>query len=224
MLQIDVLTIFPEMFLGVLKESIIKRAQEKKKVKINLHDLRNFTLDKHRKVDDKPFGGGPGMIMTAQPIFDGVAKVKKYKNVEIVLLCAQGKTLNHKLAVKLSKKKQLVLICPHYEGVDERVREALITAEISIGDYILTGGELPAMVLIDSVTRLLPGVLGNKESIKEESFSGNVLEYPHYTRPAEFRALKVPEVLLRGDHKKIEEWRAKESLKRTKKKRPDLLL
>lgn len=223
MLEIDILNIFPEMFKAVFEQSIIKRAQEKRKVEIRLHDLRDFTQDKHRKVDDRPFGGGAGMVMMAQPIFDGVAKIKKSGNAEIILFCAQGKTFNQKLARQLSKRKQLILICPHYEGVDERVRKHLVTKEISIGDYILTGGELPAMVLVDAVTRLLPGVLGNKKSVEEESFSGNLLEYPHYTRPSDFRGLKVPLVLIGGDHKKIEEWRGKEALKRTKKRRPDLL-
>ena len=223
MLEIDILSIFPEMFKGVLEQSIIKRAQQKKKIKIRLHNLRNFTTDKHRKVDDRPFGGGPGMVMMAQPIFDGVEKVKRRKDAEIILLCPQGTTFNQKLARQLALKKQLILICPHYEGVDERVRECLVTMELSIGDYILTGGELPAMVVIDTITRLLPGVLGNKQSTKEESFAGNLLEYPQYTRPSEFRKLKVPPILLSGDHEKIEEWQGAESLKRTKKKRPDLL-
>ncbi len=223
MLEIDVLSIFPEMFKGVLEQSIIKRAQQKKKIKIILHDLRDFTTDKHRKVDDRPFGGGPGMVMIAQPIFDGVEKLKRRKDAEIILLCPQGATFNQKLAGQLALKKQLILICPHYEGVDERVREHLVTMELSIGDYILTGGELPAMVVIDTITRLLPGVLGNKQSTKEESFSGNLLEYPQYTRPSEFRKLKVPPILLSGDHEKIEEWQEAESLKKTKKKRPDLL-
>lgn len=223
MLEIDILNIFPAMFKAVIEQSIIKRAQEKRKVEIRLHDLRNFTDDKHRKVDDRPFAGGAGMVMMAQPIFDGVDRVRKYDDAEIILFCAQGKIFNQKLARQLSKRKQLILICPHYEGVDERVRKYLVTKEISIGDYILTGGELPAMVLVDAVTRLLPGVLGNKKSVEEESFAENLLEYPHYTRPADFRGLKVPQVLLGGNHKKIEEWRRKEALKRTKKRRPDLL-
>jgi len=223
LLEIDILSIFPEMFKGVLEQSIIKRAQQKKKIKIRLHNLRNFTTDKHRKVDDRPFGGGPGMVMMAQPIFDGVEKVKRRKDAEIILLCPQGTTFSQKLARQLALKKQLILICPHYEGVDERVRASLVTMELSIGDYILTGGELPAMVVIDTIIRLLPGVLGNKQSTKEESFAENLLEYPQYTRPSEFRKLKVPPILLSGDHEKIEEWQGAESLKRTKKKRPDLL-
>jgi tRNA (guanine37-N1)-methyltransferase len=211
------------MFKAVLNESIIKRAQQKKKVKIRIHDLRDFTLDKHKKVDDRPFGGGAGMVMMAQPIFDGVRKIKKYKEAEIILLCPQGVTFNQKIAKQLAKEKQLIFICPHYEGVDERVRKHLVTMEVSVGDYILTGGELPAMVMVDAVTRLLPGVLGNEKSSKEESFAGNLLEYPQYTRPAEFKSMGVPEVLLCGDHKKIEEWRKKESLKKTGERRPDLL-
>ena len=223
MLEIDILSIFPQMFKGILEQSIIKRARQKKKVKIRLHNLRDFTADKHKKVDDRPFGGGPGMVMMAQPIFEAVEKIKRHRDAEIILLCPQGATFNQKLARKLTLKKQLILICPHYEGVDERVREYLVTMELSIGDYILTGGELPAMVVTDAITRLLPGVLGNKKSVKEESFSGNFLEYPQYTRPSEFKKLKVPQILLSGDHKKIEEWQKQESIKRTKNKRPDLL-
>lgn len=222
MLEIDILTIFPGMFAAVLEESIIKRAQAKKKIKINVHDLRKFTLDKHKKVDDRPCGGGAGMVMMAQPVFDGVEKVKKHKEAEIILLCPQGKVFNQKTAKQLSKEKQLILICPHYEGIDERIREHLATMDLSIGDYVLTGGELPAMVVVDTVTRLLPGVLGNEESIVKESFTDGLLEYPHYTRPAEIRGLRVPEILLSGNHKKIEQWRCEQSIKRTKRKRPDL--
>jgi tRNA (guanine37-N1)-methyltransferase len=211
------------MFKAVLEQSIIKRAQQKKCIQIRLHDLRNFALDKHKKVDDRPFGGGPGMVMMAQPIFDGVEKIRRCKNAEVILLCPQGMMFNQKLAKQLTTKKQLILICPHYEGVDERVREHLITMELSIGDYILTGGELPAMVVVDAVTRLLPGVLGNERSINEESFSSNLLEYPQYTRPAEFRGWRVPQVLLSGNHEKIKEWCRRQSLKRTRRKRPDLL-
>lgn len=224
MLEIDILSIFPAMFEAALNESIIKRAQQKKKIKIRVHDLRDFTLDKHRKVDDRPFGGGAGMIMMAQPVFDAVEKVKKISDAEVILLCPQGKTFNQKISGQLAKKKQLIFICPHYEGIDDRVRSCLVTSELSIGDYILTGGELPAMVIIDAVTRLLPGVLGNEESSKEETFSCEFLEYPQYTRPADFRGMTVPQVLLSGDHKKIEQWRKGQSLERTKERRPDLLL
>jgi len=222
-MKIDVLTIFPGMFKAVLGDSIIKRAIEKKKLKVNLIDLRKFTHDNHRSVDDRPFGGGPGMVMKAEPIFEAIDSLKLSKETRIVLLTAQGKVFNQARARKLSKLKHLVLIIPHYEGIDERVRANLVTDEISIGDYILTGGELPAMVLIDSVTRLLPGVLGHDESNKDESFSHGLLEYPHYTRPSEYQGMKTPEVLLSGDHKKIERWRKDMALKRTKKRRPDLL-
>jgi tRNA (guanine37-N1)-methyltransferase len=228
-MRIDILTIFPKMFEPVMNESIVKRAQEKKKVKIILHDLREHTDDKHRKVDDRPFGGGSGMVLNAQPIFDAVKKIKlRAKSTrlrtKIILLCPQGKKLTQKICKRLAAESHLILICGHYEGVDERVREHLADEEISIGDYVLTGGELPAMVLVDAVTRLLPGVLGDKNSLKFESFEGNLLEYPHYTRPANFRGMLVPQVLLSGDHTKIEEWRKKQALKRTKQRRPDILI
>jgi tRNA (guanine37-N1)-methyltransferase len=186
--------------------------------------LRDFTKDRHRKVDDRPFGGGSGMVMCPQPIFEAVGQIKsKIKNQKVILLCPQGKKLNQNIAKKLAKERNLILICGHYEGVDERVRQQLADEEISIGDYVLTGGELPAMVLVDSIVRLLPGVLGDKFSLKFESFEGNLLEYPHYTRPADYRGQKVPSVLLSGDHQKIEAWRKKEALIRTKARRPDLL-
>ncbi|MBC8436509.1 MAG: tRNA (guanosine(37)-N1)-methyltransferase TrmD [Candidatus Omnitrophica bacterium] len=227
---IDIITIFPRMFAPVLNESIIKRAQEKRKVKVRLHDLRDYTADKHRKVDDRPFGGGAGMLMRPEPIFKAVEcimqnlkfKVKK-TNSKIILLCPQGKTLTHRACKRLSKYKHLILICGHYEGVDERVRRHLADEEISIGDYILTGGELPAMVLIDALVRLLPGVLGDKNSLNFESFEDNLLEYPQFSRPASFKGLKVPPVLLSGDHKRIEAWRRKEAIKKTRSRRPDLL-
>ena len=228
---IDIITIFPEVFKPYINESILKIAQEKGKLKVKLHNLRDYTLDKHRKVDDRPFGGGPGMVMTAEPIFRAVEEIsqkvkiksQKYKSKsKIILLSPQGKTLNQKLARRLSKLKHLILICGRYEGVDERVRRSLADEEISIGDYVLTGGELPAMVLVDALTRLIPGVLGHKDSIRDESFSANLLEYPQYSRPADFKVMKVPEVLLSGNHKKIEEWRKKQALETTKKKRPDL--
>ena len=223
MLQFDVLTIFPKSFAPVLNESIVKRAQAKKKVKIRVHDLRDFTVDKHRKVDDRPFGGGPGMVMAPQPIFDAVAKITKNKKAKIILMSPGGKKLTQALAQKLSKEKNLILICGHYEGVDERVREKLADETVSIGDYVLTGGELPAMVFIDAVTRLVPGVLGKEESLLAESFENDLLEYPQYTRPANFRGMKVPNVLLSGNHRDIEAWRKSQSLLHTKKFRPDLL-
>lgn len=223
---IDIITIFPEVFQPYINESILKIAQEKGKLKIRLRNLRDYTLDKHRKVDDRPFGGGPGMVMTAEPIFRAVEKIRGAGgrgSTKTILLCPQGKLLNQELAQRLSKLKHLILICGRYEGVDERVRKRLADEEISIGDYILTGGELPAMVLVDTVVRLIPGVLGHKDSIRDESFSANLLEYPQYSRPADFKGMKVPEILLSGNHKKIAEWRKKQALEATKRKRPDLL-
>jgi len=224
-MRIDIITIFPGMFAPVLNESIVKRAQEKNKVKIKIHDLRDFTQDKHNKVDDRPFGGGSGMVLSAQPIFDAVKEIKvtRSKGQKVILLCPQGKTFDQAMAKKLSKEKHLIFICGHYEGIDERVREIVVDEEISIGDYVLTGGELPAMVVVDAIVRLIPGVLGDKNSLNFESFEGNLLEYPQYTRPANFRGYKVPEVLLCGDHKKIASWQKAEALKRTKTRRPDLL-
>jgi len=223
MLTIDVITIFPGMFDAVMGESIIKRAVQKKKVKLRVHDLRDFSKDKHRNVDDRPFGGGPGMVMTPQPIFDAVKKIKGRRKVKVILTCAKGKTLNQKRCGKLAKEKNLIIICGHYEGIDERVRQALVDESISIGDYVLTGGELPAMVLVDSVVRLLPGVLGKEESLVDESFEHGLLEYPQYTRPADFQGMEVPPVLLNGNHQEIRDWRAKQAAKLTAKLRPDLL-
>jgi tRNA (guanine37-N1)-methyltransferase len=225
-MRIDIITIFPSMFAPVLGESIIKRAQQKRKVKILIHDLRDYTLDKHRKVDDRPFGGGSGMVLCAEPIFRAVEALNpkpETRNPKVILLTPQGKTLTQKLAKTLSREKHLILICGHYEGVDERVRRHLADEEISIGDYVLTGGELPAMVLVDALVRLVPGVLGDKNSLNFESFTGNLLEYPQYTRPADFRGFRVPAVLLSGDHQKIERWRRQQAAGRTKNRRPDLL-
>jgi len=228
-MKIDIITIFPKMFDPVLNESIVKRAQKKGKVKIHIHDLRDYTPDKHRKVDDRPFGGGCGMVMSPAPIFNAVEAIKKnyrtqeLKNSRTILMCPQGKKLTQNIAKRLAHYRHLILICGHYEGVDERVRQELVDEEISIGDYVLTGGELPAMVLVDALVRLIPGVLGDKNSLNFESFEGNLLEYPHYTRPANFRGMCVPSILLSGDHKNIETWRKKEAIKRTKQRRPDLL-
>ncbi|MFA5276066.1 MAG: tRNA (guanosine(37)-N1)-methyltransferase TrmD [Candidatus Omnitrophota bacterium] len=227
-MKIDIITIFPKMFSAVLNESIIKRAQVKGKLKLSVHDLRDYSCDKHRKVDDRPFGGGSGMVMTPQPIFDAVKaltgsrKLKTNKPL-VILLAPQGKQFDQNTAKRLSRHKRLILICGHYEGIDARVNEALADEVISIGDYVLTGGELPAMVLVDTIVRLIPGVLGDKNSLNFESFEGNLLEYPHYTRPAIFKGMIVPSVLLSGDHQKIEAWRRKEALKLTKQRRPDLL-
>lgn len=227
-MRIDILTIFPKMFDAVLGESIIKRAQEKGIVEINTIDLRLFSKDKHRKVDDKPFGGGPGMIMNAEPFFEAVNYIRKKTKeqrlkTKIILLTPKGRKLDQALALKLSKYEHMVLLCGHYEGIDERVSEHLVDDEVSLGDFVLTGGELPAMVIIDSVVRLLPGVLGDKDSSKDESFSESLLEYPHYTRPSDYNGIKVPKVLLSGDHEKIKEWRKKEAVKITRNKRPDLI-
>lgn len=218
---IDVLTIFPGMFKPVLGESIIKRAIGKGIVKVRLRDLRDYTEDRHKKVDDRPFGGGPGMVMMAQPIYDAVKAVKK-KAARVVLLTPQGKRLDQKLANKLAKENHMILICGHYEGVDERVRK-IVTDEISVGDYVLTGGELPAMVLIDAVVRLLPGALGDKDSARYDSFQMGLIEGPHYTRPRVFNKMIVPEVLLSGNHDRIKKWRGEQAVQRTKKRRPDLL-
>jgi len=223
-MRIDILTIFPKMFDPVLNESIVKRARIKGKVKFYIHDLRDYTSDKHRKVDDRPFGGGSGMVMRVEPIFNCVKAIKrKAKKTRVILFTPQGNRLSQERARKLSKLKHLILICGHYEGVDERVRSGLADEEVSIGDYVLTGGELPAMVLIDAIIRLIPGVLGDKNSLNFESFEGNLLEYPHYTRPASFCKMDVPKVLISGDHNKIEAWRRAQALKRTKERRPDLL-
>ena len=221
-MRIDIITIFPEMFEPVLNASMMKRAQNKGKVKIFVHDLRDYTRDKHRKVDDRPFGGGSGMVLSLEPLFRAVKALKK-KKTRVILLCPQGKKFNQKAAGKLSRYDHLILICGHYEGVDERVRLYLADEDISIGDYVLTGGELAAMVLVDAVVRLLPGVSGDKNSLNFESFEGNLLEYPQYTRPSVLRGMRVPALLLTGDHGKIEAWRRKEAVKRTRRNRPDLL-
>lgn len=219
-MKIDILTIFPDMFIGFLNSSIIKRAIDKNIVQINIHDFREYSTDPHKRVDDYAFGGGQGMVLMPQPIFDAVEAIKN-KDTKVILLTPQGQQYNQKMAYNLSQEKNLLFICGHYEGFDERIR-TLADVEISIGDYILTGGELPSMVITDSVTRLLPGVI-NEQSSQQESFNNDLLDYPVYTRPADFRGLKVPEVLLSGHHANIEKYRQEESLKRTKERRPDLL-
>ena len=219
-MRIDIITIFPKMFESVLNESIVKRAQKKGKVKIYLHDLRDHACDKHRKVDDRPFGGGSGMVMRPEPIFKAVQDLSSH--AKVILLSPQGKRLNQGIAKRLSRLRHIILLCGRYEGIDERVRRHLVDEEISIGDYVLTGGELPAMVLVDCLVRLIPGVLGDRNSLNFESFEGNLLEYPQYTRPADFQGRKVPAILLSGDHKKIAEWRKDQAIKNTRKKRPDL--
>jgi tRNA (guanine37-N1)-methyltransferase len=225
MMKIDILTLFPDMFRGVFGQSILKKAEEKKAVTYNLVNFRDYADNKHQTVDDYPYGGGAGMVLKPQPIFDAVEdlKSKSTTNPRIILMCPQGERYTQKKAQELAKEDHLILICGHYEGFDERIREYLVTDEISIGDYVLTGGELGAMVVVDSVVRLLPGVLGNETSHIKDSFSTGLLEHPHYTRPADFRGMKVPDVLLSGNHRLIEEWREKEALKRTWERRPDLL-
>lgn len=220
-MRIDILTLFPKMFEGVLGESIIKRAQNKGKVRIKVHNLRDWSKDKHKKVDDKPFGGGPGMVIKPQPLFDAIDDLISQSS-RVVLLTPQGKTLNQAIARKLSKFKHLILVCGHYEGIDERFRKKFVTDEISVGDFVLTGGEIPAIALVDCVVRLIPGVVGDKSSLEFESFTSGLLEYPQYTRPAVYRGLKVPEILLSGDHKRIEQWRKAMALKRTRGRRPDM--
>jgi len=236
---VDVFTLFPEMFKGPISESIIKIAQNKRLLEIKLHNLRDWTGDLHKTADDKPYGGGGGMVMKVEPVYRALEEIvknqkSKIKNQKIkaksqkckakekiILMCPQGKKLNQRIVKRLSKIERLVIICGHYEGIDERVRK-LVDMEISIGDYVLSSGEIPACVLIDAVARLIPGVLGNPDSVKKETFENNMLEYPQYTRPRIYENMVVPKILLSGNHKKIEEWRAKESLRVTKRKRPDL--
>ena len=219
-MKIDILSLFPNMFEGVFSESIIKRAVEEKKVEINIINFREYTLDPHNKVDDTPYGGGAGMVLMCQPIFDCVEKIKT-KDSKVILLTPSGKPYKQNIAYDLSREKHLIIICGHYEGFDERIR-SICDLEISIGDYVLTGGEIPAMVLIDSITRLIPGVI-EEESHLEDSFNNNLLDYPTYTKPRVYKGMEVPEVLLSGDHKKIDEYRKEESIKKTKEVRPDLL-
>lgn len=219
-MHFDIFTLFPDMFQGPFSESILKRAQERGLLSIALHDIRDATTDKHHVVDDYPYGGGAGMVMKPEPIFKAVESI--YQGGPIILLSPKGRLFNQQIARTLAQEARVTLICGHYEGVDERVREHLVTDEISIGDYVLTGGELAAMVVVDSTSRLIPGVLGGAESILEESHSGGMLEYPHYTRPPEFRGWRVPDMLLSGNHAEIARWRRKEAIKRTRERRPDL--
>ena len=214
-MKIDILTLFPEMFNGFLTESIIKRAIEKKKIKINIINFRDYTTDPHGKVDDTPFGGGAGMVLQIQPIYDALEHLKT-KDSHIILLTPTGTTFNQKKAEQLSQKKHIIIICGHYEGFDDRIK-LLVDEEISIGDFILTGGELPAMMISDAVIRLIDGVI-SKESLESESFSKDLLDYPVYTKPRNFKGMKVPEVLLSGNHKKIEEYRKQEQIRLTKEK------
>jgi tRNA (guanine37-N1)-methyltransferase len=224
----DIITIFPDFFKGPFDYGIIRRGREKGLIETRIHDLRDFTSDRHRTVDDRPFGGGEGMVFKPEPIFNAVEKVRQPDRAEIVVLSAAGRKFHQAEALRLSRAGQLIIICGRYEGIDERVIEHLATTEISIGDFILSGGEIAAAVVIDAVTRYVPGVVGKEESILRDSFSDpaaetQLVEHPHYTRPAEFRGWKVPEVLISGDHAAVRDWRREAALKKTKRNRPDLL-
>lgn len=220
-MKITILTIFPEYVESCLNYSIIGKAIANGLININIINIRDYAVDKHRTTDDSPYGGGAGMVMKPEPIFNAFDSIKD-KGYS-VMMTPQGKTLNQKKVIELSKIKHLTILCGHYEGIDQRVRDVLIDEEISIGDYILTGGELPAVIMVDAISRYIPGVLGNEESLLEETFSENLLEYPHYTRPSNYRGLQVPEVLLSGNHQNIAKWRKEQSLKKTKEVRNDLL-
>ncbi|SOC38018.1 tRNA (guanosine(37)-N1)-methyltransferase TrmD [Salinicoccus kekensis] len=220
-MNIHYLTLFPEMYDGVLNSSILKRAKDKGIVDYNLINFRDYSNSKHNKVDDYPYGGGAGMVLKPEPVFEAMDDLE-VDNARVILLCPQGAPFNQKMAEDLSTEEDIVFICGHYEGYDERIR-TLVTDEVSIGDYVLTGGELASMTMTDAIVRLIPDVISKQESHEQDSFSTGLLEHPHYTRPREYRGMKVPEVLLSGDHKKIEEWRRDESLKRTRERRPDLL-
>jgi tRNA (guanine37-N1)-methyltransferase len=220
--KIDVLTLFPAMFAGPLDESIVKRAREAGLLDLKIHNLRDWTHDRHKTVDDRPFGGGPGMLLKVEPLFEAIESLQREKT-KVILLSPSGRKFTQAIARELAQENDLLLVCGSYEGFDERMREKLADDDLSIGDYVLTNGALPAMVVIDAVARLLPGVLGDDESSRDESFSHGLLEYPQYTRPAEFRGMKVPEVLLSGNHAEIEKWRRDQAKLRTEKQRPDLL-
>ncbi len=220
-MKINILTLFPGIIEGVFKESILYRAIQKGILEINIINIRDFALDKHHTCDDAPYGGGPGMVLKIEPI------IAAYEGLDetglTILLTPQGQVFNHKMAKELSKEKTLSFICGHYEGIDERVKELIVNMEVSIGDYVTTGGEIPCLAMIDAIVRLIPGVVGNYDSIKEDSFYEDVLDHPHYTRPAEFRGLKVPDVLLSGNHEEIRKWRKGQALKKTEIVRPDIL-
>ena len=228
-MRIDIVTAFPKIFGSVFSESIVKRAVSSGRVRIVIHDLRDYASDKRRTVDDRPFGGGPGMVLMVEPIYKAIESIKlrlKSKSVPIYLLSPQGRIFDQKMAQTMSTKDHLILICGHYEGIDERVIKLLKAKEISVGDYVLSGGEIAAMAITDAVVRLVPGVLGDEKSLETESFSGahqNAFDYPSYTRPRRFRSLETPKILLTGDHEKIQEWRTAQALAKTKKNRPDLL-
>ena len=219
-MKIDILTLFPNMFTGFINESIIKRAINNNLVEINVHNIRDYSPFKNKQVDDYPFGGGPGMVLMCEPIFNAIEDLRR-ENTKVIMLTPSGEVFNQKVATKLSKYEHIILLCGHYEGFDERIK-AIVDMEISIGDYILTGGEIPAMAIVDTIVRLIPGVINN-ESLDSESFNDNLLDYPVYTRPEVFRGMKVPEVLLSGHHANIEKYRKEEQLRITKKRRNDLL-
>jgi len=228
MLGFDIVTIFPEFFKGPFDFGVIRRGRENSLVEIRVHDLRSFTSDRHRTVDDRPFGGGEGMVFKPEPIFKAVETVRNNQRAEVVVLSAGGRKFSQGEALRLSKSEQVILVCGRYEGIDERVVEHLATAEISIGDFILSGGEIAAAVVVDAVTRYVPGVVGKEESILRDSFSDpgvetQLVEHPHYTRPAEFRGWQAPEVLISGDHEAVRKWRYEAALKKTQRNRPDLL-
>lgn len=232
-MQFEVFTLLPEVFPSYLETSIIKRARERGLIRVNVHNIRDYTHDKHHMTDDTPYGGGGGMVMKPEPVFEAVETVlglasppsppEPQSNIPIILLTPQGRVFNQSIAQELSQHPRVALLCGRYEGIDERIREHLVTDEISIGDYVLTGGELPALILIDAIARLLPDVLGDPTGAQDDSHAMGLLEYPHYTRPPEFRGWKAPEVLLSGDHAKIDKWRREQALERTFRKRPDML-
>jgi len=222
-MKIDVIAIFPEIIRPALQFGILKRAQDAKLLTINVHNLRDFATDRHQSVDDYPYGGGAGMVLKPEPLFAAVSALNASSTARVIFLTPQGTPFRQSLAEAFSLESHLILICGRYKGIDERARVRLVTDEISIGDYVLSGGEIPALVLIDAITRVLPGALGDYESAQGDSFSQDLLDHPHYTRPAEFEGMKVPEVLLSGHHKKIRRWRYEQSLKRTAERRPDLL-
>ena len=232
-MQFEVFTLLPEVFPSYLDTSILKRARERGLIHVNVHNIRDYTHDRHNTTDDQPYGGGGGMVMKPEPVFEAIETVlglasplstpEPEANIPIILLTPQGRVFNQSIAKELSQHKKIALLCGRYEGIDERIRENLVTDQISIGDYVLTGGELPALILIDAVSRLLPNVLGDPTGAEDDSHAMGLLEYPHYTRPPEFRGNKVPDVLLSGDHKKIDKWRREQALLRTLQKRPDML-
>ncbi|MBS5786397.1 tRNA (guanosine(37)-N1)-methyltransferase TrmD [Clostridioides mangenotii] len=224
-MRFHIMTLFPDIFTSYMNESIMKRAVEKEIIEVHVYNIRDYSTNKHKKVDDYPFGGGAGMVMTPQPIYDTYKHiVDKFdiKDPKVIYLTPKGRVFKQTIAEELSIGEDVILLCGHYEGVDQRIIDLIITDEISIGDFVLTGGELPALIMIDAISRLIPGVLNQNESFEEESFKDNLLEYPHYTRPRDFEGLKVPDVLLSGNHKNIDEWRKNESIKITKERRKDL--